>query len=201
MGKMVLVDAAITVDGVDLSPHFSSVEIADTADEVEFTAFAENYDEFDDGLKDAVITCEAFQDYDAGSVDETLYPLYSSNATFVVSVQAVAGPESLTNPAYEMLSRLYSYNPVSGGAGDANSPALVFRPASGGLLRWGGPLTGEDAQTDPYFEAGGVTGAERRYLGIDAEGDPFVDPGPIGDRTAVGVDSGGDIAVTMIREG
>jgi hypothetical protein len=46
MGKFVLRDAVVTVAGSDLSDHFSSVEIDQPAEEVEFTAFGSGYREF-----------------------------------------------------------------------------------------------------------------------------------------------------------
>jgi hypothetical protein len=100
MGKFVLRDAVITVAGSDLSDHFSSVEIDQPAEEVEFTSFGSGYREFGQGLKDATINVEAFQDFAAGEVDAVLYPLYESGGTFSVTVKADDAATSSTNPIY-----------------------------------------------------------------------------------------------------
>lgn len=136
MAKFVLKDAVVTIAGVDLSDHFSSVTIEDSADEVEFTSFGAGYREFGQGLKDATITVEAFQDFAASEVDATLYPLYSEGGTFDVVVKAENTEVSATNPSYTLKSRLFSYSPIAGAVGDASTTSLTFRNAgTAGLTR------------------------------------------------------------------
>jgi hypothetical protein len=127
MGKFVLRNAVVTVNGVDLSDHFSSVEIEQEADDVEFTSFGAGFKEYGQGLKDATITVSAFQDFAAAEVDATLYPLFDSGGTFPVTVKADSAATSSTNPIYTMISRLFSYNPISGDVGDASTTELTFR--------------------------------------------------------------------------
>jgi hypothetical protein len=137
MPKHVLRDAVVTINGVDLSDHFSSVELSDEAEEVEFTSFSTSgYREFGQGLKDATITCTAFNDYDAGEVDATLYPLYASGGTFPLTVKASSATTSSTNPIWSMTARVFSYSPLSGAVGDANTTELTFRNAgTAGITR------------------------------------------------------------------
>jgi hypothetical protein len=133
MGKFVLRDAVVTVAGSDLSDHFSSVEIDQPAEEVEFTAFGSGYREFGQGLKDATINVEAFQDFAAGEVDAVLY---ESGGTFAVTVKADDAATSSTNPIYTMTSRLFNYNPIAGAVGDASTTTLTFRNAgTAGITR------------------------------------------------------------------
>lgn len=137
MAKFVLKDAVITVDGTDLSDHFSAVTIEDTADEVDFTAFGPGgYREFGAGLKDATITGTAFQDFAAGEVDAVLAPLYASGGTFGVTVKATSAGVSGSNPLYSMTCRLFSFSPIAGGVGDASTTDITFRNAgTQGLTR------------------------------------------------------------------
>jgi hypothetical protein len=136
MAKLVLKDAVVTIDGTDLSDHISSATIEDSADEVEFTSFGADYREFGQGLKDATISLEAFQDFDASEVDATLYPLYASGGTFNVTVKATSAATSGSNPIYTLTSRLYSYSPIQGAVGDASTTTLSFRNAgTAGLTR------------------------------------------------------------------
>ena len=136
MAKHVLKDAVFTVDGTDLSDHASSVTLEDSADEVEFTSFGAGYREFGQGLKDATITASVFNDYDAAQVDSVLNPLYASGGTFDVTVKADSATTSGSNPIWTLTSRIYSYSPVAGAVGDANTTDLTFRNAgTAGLTR------------------------------------------------------------------
>lgn len=136
MAKFVLTDAVVTVNSVNLSDHFSSVTIEDSAEEVEFTSFGAGYREFGAGLKDATITCTAFQDFASASVDATLAPLYASGSTFTVTVKASSAATSATNPIYTMVSRLFTFSPIAGAVGDASTTDITFRNAgTAGLTR------------------------------------------------------------------
>lgn len=134
MAKVILKDASITVNGVDLSTRCSSVTIEDTAEEVEATAFQGNgYREFLQGLKDATITATFQQDYASGSVHSTLNTVYQSGASFDVVVKADDGATSATNPSFTMTSRLYSYSGVSGAVGELSTFEASFRNADDGI--------------------------------------------------------------------
>lgn len=136
MPKFVLKDAVVTVNSVDLSDHFSSVEISSEADDVDFTAFGAGWKEFGQGLKDATITCETFQDFDASKVDATVWPLYLSGGTFPVTVKPTSASPSGSNPIYSMTARVFTYNPLAGDVGDASTTELTFRNGgTAGLTR------------------------------------------------------------------
>ena len=136
MAKIVLKDAYIVVDGTNLSDHVSSVTLEDTADEVEFTSFGANYREYGQGLKTASITLEVFQDFAASSVDSVMQPLYASGGTFNVEVRPTSSSPSSTNPKYTMVGRLFSYSPLQGAVGDANTTSVVVNNAgTAGLVR------------------------------------------------------------------
>lgn len=137
MGKHVLKDAYVSIAGSVLSDHASSVTLEDTAEEIDFTSFsASGYREFGQGLKDANITVTFFSDFDAGSIDAVLAPLYASGGTFTTEIRPTSSAASPTNPKYTMLSRLYSYSPISGGVGDANTSDVTIRNAgTAGIVR------------------------------------------------------------------
>lgn len=136
MPKIVLKDAFISVNSTNLSDHVSSVTLEDTADEVEFTSFGANYREYGQGLKTASITLEVFQDFASGSVDAVMEPLYSSGGTFTVEVRPTSSAASATNPKYTMVGRLFSYSPLQGAVGDANTTSVTINNAgTAGLVR------------------------------------------------------------------
>lgn len=130
MAKFVLKDASITVNGVNLSDHISSVTIESSFDEVDTTAFGSTYKEIKQGLGDATITLSVFQDFAAASVDATLWPLSQSGATFPVVVKPSSAAVSATNPSYTMTAVLLSFNPIAGSVGEASTTDVTLRNAA-----------------------------------------------------------------------
>jgi hypothetical protein len=139
VSKTVLRNAYIAINGTALSDHASSLQIEDTADEIDFTSFSPNgYKEIGQGLKDATITCTFFQDYAALSVHSILQPLYASGGTFTVAVRPdAASAVSATNPGGTMIARIYSYPGLAGNVGEANTFDASFRNAGTAGLTWG----------------------------------------------------------------
>lgn len=138
MGKFVLRDAYIAVNGTSLSDHCSSLELEDSAEEVEFTAFSSNaYREFGQGLKDATITATFFADFAGSSVHSILQPLYSSGGTFGVEIRPTSEAVSATNPKATMTARLYAYSGIAGAVGEASTFDAAFRNAGTAGLVWG----------------------------------------------------------------
>ena len=136
MAKQVLKDAYIVVNGTNLSDHVSSVTLEDTADEVEFTGFGGDYREYGQGLKTASITLEVFQDFAAGQVDSVMEPLYRQGGTFTVEVRPTSSTVTATNPKYTMVGRLFSYSPLQGAVGDANTTSVTIQNGgTAGLIR------------------------------------------------------------------
>jgi len=98
VGKYVLKDAYIAINGTVISNFASSVELEDTADEIDFTGFSTNgYKEIGQGLKDATITCTFFSDFAAGSVNSIIQPLYASGGTFAVEIRPTSAAVSATD--------------------------------------------------------------------------------------------------------
>jgi hypothetical protein len=139
MAKFVMRNAFIQVNGVNLSDHCSSVTVESTADDVDLTAFGPSgYREFGVGFKDAQITATFFQDYAASSVHATLQPLYDAGGTFSVYVKADAGATNSTNPRIELTTaRMFGYNPIAGGVGDASTFDTTFRNAGTAGVTYG----------------------------------------------------------------
>lgn len=138
MAKFVMKDAVITVNSVNLSDHCSSATVEVTKDEVDVTAFTSAaYRDFLDGFADATISCTFFQDFAAGSVDLTLWPLFSGSSIFSVKVKASSATTSNNNPEYQLTSaKMYGYTPIGGGVGDASSTDVTFRNSgTAGLVR------------------------------------------------------------------
>lgn len=136
MAKVVLKDARIEVNGVNMSQWVSEVSIETSRDEVDVTAFGAVNKEILAGLGDATITMTVFQDFAAAAVDATLWPLASANTPFTVKVRPTSGAISATNPEYSMSALLFDYAPLAGAVGEASSTEVTFRNATqAGLTR------------------------------------------------------------------
>lgn len=141
MAKHVLNNAAlqVTVAGTayNLSDHCSQVALEDTAEEVDVSSFGPaQYREFLQGMKDANVTATLFNDYASGNVDSCLSACYSSATAFTVNVWPNGTTTSATNPKFTISAQSYSYSPINGAVGDANSTDVTFRNAgTAGLTR------------------------------------------------------------------
>lgn len=135
MGKIVLRDCQITVNGVNLSDHVSSVEVNFVKDEVETTNFSGQGRERIAGLKDDSFVVTFQQDYAAGEVDATLFPLYDNETEFTVVVKPTASAVSATNPSYTGTCILLEYQPLSGSVGDLSETEVTFPSQRTGIAR------------------------------------------------------------------
>ena len=136
MAKFVLKNPVLTLNAVDLSDHCSKLTIATTFDSIDVTAFGATYKAVIQGLGDAKMTFDFFQDFQAGSVDATLWPLSQSGNTFIVVAKPTNAVVSATNPTYTMTGVLLSYNPIDGGVGAASTTSVeVPNAGTTGLVR------------------------------------------------------------------
>jgi hypothetical protein len=136
MAKIVLRDAFIQVDGVDLSDHASSVTIETKFDLQDATGFGSRFKANLQGLGDATATVNFLQDFDAASVDATLWPLSQSGEPFEIVVKPTSAAVSETNPSYTMQAILSTYNPLDGKVGDVSATQVAFNNAGqDGIVR------------------------------------------------------------------
>ena len=126
MAIFTLTDAYVAVNGVVLSDHGSNVQVEDTRDSVDITAFGATSKAVTKGLGDAKITVTFFQDFAAAKVHATLQPLIGSSTGVTIEVRATSGARSTTNPAALMTGLLMNYNMLNGGVGDASTIQAEF---------------------------------------------------------------------------
>jgi hypothetical protein len=130
VSKLVLSNAQVFVNAVDVSNHVSSVEIASSRAEVDVTSMGDVNSEIVLGLGDVTFTVTVFNDYAAASIDSQMFPLHQTNTPFVVEIRPVNGARSATNPGYTITALLPQYKPIAGSVGAAASTDLVFRNAA-----------------------------------------------------------------------
>lgn len=133
MAQHTLTNEYITINGVDLSDHVISAVLNYNSDLVDSTAMGTSGTRARlGGLKDWSVSIEFQQDYAAGKVDATLFPLVGS--TFTVAVKPVNAATSATNPQFSGTGILESYSPVGGGVGDLHRSPVTIQ-AAGTLSR------------------------------------------------------------------
>ncbi len=130
MAKVVLLDARVTLNGVTVSDHVSSVTVETSKDEVDVTSMGATFRQLLAGIGDATVTLSVFQDFAGGSIHATVWPLYSAGTTFPVTVRPTSAAESATNPTMTMTGIILSYNPLAGSVGDASTTDITIRNAA-----------------------------------------------------------------------
>lgn len=127
MAIFTLTDVYIVVNGVTLSDHGNSVQVEDSRDPVDITAFGATVKQYTKGLGDGKITIGFFQDFAAAKVHATLQPLISSTTGIVVEIRPTSAARSATNPAILMTGLLFNYSGLNGNIGDASTITAEFQ--------------------------------------------------------------------------
>lgn len=137
MGKFIIRDPVVTVDGVDLSDHISSCSIPQESEDKDVTGFGAQAREHAAGIPDASMTFSFWQDFDAGSVDAILQPIYDDPDTPVeIVVKPHDAAVSATNPSRTMQAILLNYNPLQGEVGEPSATEVTFQNADqSGVVR------------------------------------------------------------------
>ena len=129
MAAIVLKDASITINSVDLSSLSNNVEITYEIESVEVTAFGGNRS-FTGGLQNNSVTVEIMQDFAATKTEATIFPLVGTTTTLVFKPTSSA--VSATNPSYTISGAyLASHTPISATVGELAMTSLTF---TGGTL-------------------------------------------------------------------
>jgi hypothetical protein len=129
MAAIVLKDASITINAVDLSSLSNNVEITYEIESVEVTAFGGNRS-FTGGLQNNSVTVEIMQDFAATKTEATIFPLVGTTTTLVFKPTTSA--VGATNPSYTITGAyLASHTPISATVGELAMTSLTF---TGGTL-------------------------------------------------------------------
>lgn len=134
MAKFVATDVKTTINGTDYSTSLAAVTLNLTSDEVETTAFGGGgFRSRVAGLKDASVTLDFHQDFATGSVDATLWGLFGSFATVVIT--PTSGTVSPSNPSYTGVFLVSQTSPYASSVGDLATMSVTWPLASGTVTR------------------------------------------------------------------
>lgn len=132
MAKFAATDYKVTVNGSNLSQNLNSVELSIESDDLETTAFGGEWRTRVGGLKSGSLTLSFLQDFGASSVDATLYPLFNTLATVVIT--PTSGSVTSTNPSYTAVALVNQYMPFASSVGDIATLSVTW-PTSGTITR------------------------------------------------------------------
>lgn len=132
MAEQVLTNAFLSVNAVNLSDHVRSITLRYAAELQDITAMSDATRQRLGGLKDWSFDVEFNQDYAAGNVDATLFPIVGSPVA--IEIRADAAAVGVTNPKFTGSAILESYQPVGGAIGDPHVSPVSFQ-GNGTLTR------------------------------------------------------------------
>lgn len=133
MARIVLTDASVTVNSVDLSTYIASVTLNSTREIVDTTGFSTSGARTRvAGLQDNSITLEFHQDFASGAVEATIYPLIGTTTSIVV--KPTSSGASATNPSYTCTALISEWTPISGTVGELATASVTW-PVSGAITK------------------------------------------------------------------
>jgi hypothetical protein len=144
MARLVLTNVEVTINGVSLADHIASITLGSTYDVLETTAFANGNvpqaaKDRIAGLVDNSLTLEFHQDFAAGEVEATIYPLLGTLAS--VKISPVNAPISATNPEYVIDGTdgsgqvlISEWTPLNGAVGELATASVTW-PISGQVVK------------------------------------------------------------------
>ena len=123
-------NAYLQINGIDLSDHVESLTLNGGAVTLPNDAMGDEYEYQRAGLLTWSVEATFYQDFAGGSVDATLWPLYSGRQTFALIVRADSGAIGTANPQWSGDVFISSYQPLAGSHGDNLMVPITFSPAS-----------------------------------------------------------------------
>ena len=125
MAKSVITSRYVSIAGTDFSANLASASLEISVNEVETTSLGSSgWREIAAGIKSGTLTLDFMNDYAAGSVEATIYPLIGTSATAVI--RSSSATVSATNPAYTAVVLISGWAPVSGQTGDLDTQSVTW---------------------------------------------------------------------------
>jgi hypothetical protein len=136
MARLVLTNAYVTINSVNLSDHVSSVTLTTSDDIVETTAFGSTARTRVAGLADNSVALEFQQDYAVSSVEATINATGSSlvGTTTTIVVKPNGATTAADNPSYTFTALVSEWTPLSGAVGELATASVTW-PISGAITK------------------------------------------------------------------
>ena len=136
MAKFIGKNLRVKVGSTELTTNIASVDVTETVDEIETTAFGQAARSRVAGLRDASVTLSFHQDYGSSSVADTLASLFggTSTVTILAGTSTTQGTASATAPLYTIPVLVSQNTPVNGQVGDLTTFDVTW-PAVGEISK------------------------------------------------------------------
>jgi IMP cyclohydrolase len=135
MARIVLTNAFVTINAVNLSDHIASITLTTTDDVIETTAFGSSARTRIGGLADNSVAFEFHQDYAAANVEATINgsPSLVGTVTAVV-VKPNGATTAADNPAYSFNCLISEWTPLNGAVGELATASVTW-PIDGNITK------------------------------------------------------------------
>lgn len=135
MARIVLTNAYVTINSVNLSDHIASITLTTTDDVIETTAFGSSARTRIGGLADNSVAFEFHQDYAASSVEATINgsPSLVGTVTAVV-VKPNGSTTAADNPSYSFNCLVSEWTPLNGAVGELATASVTW-PIDGNITK------------------------------------------------------------------
>jgi hypothetical protein len=135
MARIVLTNAYVTINSVNLSDHIASITLTTTDDVIETTAFGSTARTRIGGLADNSVALEFHQDYAAANVEATINgsPSLVGTVTAVV-VKPNGATTAADNPAYSFNALVSEWTPLNGAVGELATASVTW-PIDGNITK------------------------------------------------------------------
>ena len=127
MAELMLNDASITINSVDLSSYVTSVTLSQSADSLETTAMGDSARTFIGGLTNGTIDIDFNADFAASKTEATIYPLVGTSTAVVV--KPTSGSVSATNPSYSFNVIVNEWDTLNGSIGELATHSVSWQIA------------------------------------------------------------------------
>ena len=135
MARLVLTNAFITINSVNLSDHIASVTLTTADDVIETTAFGSTARTRVAGLGDNSVALEFHQDYAAANVEATINGTPSLiGTTTTVVVKPNGSTTAADNPSYTFTALCSEWTPLNGAVGELATVSVTW-PISGEVTK------------------------------------------------------------------
>jgi hypothetical protein len=136
MARIVLTDASVVINGVNLSEFITSVSLSTSDDVVDTTGFGVGARTRVAGLSDNSVTLEFNQDFAAGGPEVSINAVGSSlvGTTPTIVVKPSSGAVSVNNPSFSFSAVVAEWQPLSSAVGELATISTTW-PISGVITK------------------------------------------------------------------
>ena len=137
MARIVLTDASVTINGVNLSQYITSISLSTSEDVVDTSAFGGGGARTRvAGLAGNSVTLEFNQDFATSALEVSINAVGSSlvGASTTVVVKPTSAAVGVSNPTYTFTAIVTEWQPLSGAVGELATVSTTW-PISGVITK------------------------------------------------------------------